>query len=258
MKNIPNIDVLEEVQDIHPVGRSGDNHIYAAKPSLEVMRQFYEEIVAQDATRVSGHWVFGKDGIKGSSFHSCLGFDADVLRPRGLWLPGLVEGKTLDSAKKLSNGVYRDYGIVLYDGTEPNHEIAERLASEAEALGLKLPLVIPFRALNHSPNISFVESPEGIISGKEAEKQINVLNYKGNSGVRRLLRDWYGGWDGRWGNLAGSSASGRVDWVCGEATRADLTSVYDSLAERKYGKQIRELQDAKARDVKAFEESLKR
>jgi hypothetical protein len=263
--------ILNNAQDFIVIGQSGrDSYVYAVKPSLKIMRQFYEQSIAnRDDKNVdvfNKYWGFNeKEGIVGSSTFLALRFDKTALRFDGLWLPGLLEGKVLESKGKLEKGVYRDYSIAVYNDGEPNKAIARTLVSQAKGLDLELPLIVPFRALDYNYNtkengvdVSFVQSPKGIISGKEAQRIIYSFNYQGNSGVRRLVRGRDGLWGTIWDWLDYSDDLGRVDWVCGEATQKILKKAYSKLSERKYGERIRELREEQKSEDAKFKESLKR
>ncbi len=262
--------VLKDAQDfvvIRPSGR--DSYVYAAKPSLNIMKEFYEQSISnlddKNIDTFNRYWEFDeKRGIKGSSILLALRFDRQALRPNGLWIPGLLEAKVLDSQGKLENEVYRDYGIVIHNDNKPNKQGSKILVPQAKELDLKLPLVVPFRALDYVNDqnkawgikLSFYPGT-GIIQGKEAQNKINLFDYSANSYAQGLSRDEEGDW-GVWYDLADSGDNGRVDWVCGEATSEILEEAYFKLNEKKYGKRIRELrEEQKSEDVK-FIESLKR
>ena len=121
-------DILADAQDLVVLGRSGDNHVYAVKPSLNAQRQLYTESVAdaseRDIPAFAGHWKIGKNGIEGSNTFLVLILDKRALRPREMWIPGLLEAKAIEAQGKLESGVYRDYGAVLYTNGEPNKGIA--------------------------------------------------------------------------------------------------------------------------------------
>ncbi len=264
--------VLKNARDFIVIEKTGrDSHIYAVKPSLDVMRQFYEQSISnpedRDVDVFNRHWKFdAKEGIRGSSTFLALRFDKQALRPNGLWIPGMLEAKALESQGKLQNGVYRDYGIVVYNDDNPNKQVAETLVPQAKELGLELPLIVPFMALDYVPNKhrkygiepSLLNSGKGIISGKKAQDNINSLNYKANSGVLRLLRDRGGDWNANWYDLDDSGDDGRVDWICGEATSKILEKAYSELSERKYGERIRELREEQKSESAKFKDSLKR
>ncbi|MBU0978069.1 MAG: hypothetical protein KKD18_06635, partial [Nanoarchaeota archaeon] len=91
----------------------------------------------------------------------------------------------------------------------------------------------------------------GVISGTNAESQIALLDYKGNSGVRGLYRGTGGGWRADRDDLPYSDADGRVDRVCGEATAQILLQAHDFLIERNYGEKMRA-------EKRAFKEALSR
>jgi hypothetical protein len=247
--------VLEDAQDIAVVeALGGDNYVYAVKPSLGFQRGAFEQSVSNPehgkVPAFGKHWKFdNQKGITGSNFYHALRLDKQALRPLGLWIPGLLEARTLESQGKLENGVYRDYGVAAYDGEGPNKELARVLVPQARVLGVEFPLVVPYRALDFNVegkdfSASFVQNPRGIISGEDAERELSSLNYRGNSGVRWLGRYGGGLWLAVWGSLDGSDDDGRVDWVCGEATRAELEDAHSSLLDRKYRSSLEKEQEA--------------
>ena len=225
-------DVLADAQDLVVLRKVGeDRHVYAVKPSLEAQRQLYAESVADASERnipaFQGHWQYdAKQGITGSSPRLGLRFDQRVLRPRGLWIPGLLEAKALEAKRKLENGVYRDYGEIVYTNDNPNKEDAKRLVAQAQELGLELPLIVPFRALEYTHGktasgilVSFVQKPQGVISGQKAVAELDKLNFRGNSGVFVLNRGAGGEWHTLLADLEVSDDYGLVDWFCGESAR---------------------------------------
>ena len=244
-------DVLNDAQDITIVRNLGNgNFIYGARPSLETQRHLYElSISAPEDANIpefkSGYWEFDEEtGINGSSTYLALRFDKCSLRPFGLWLPELLEAKTLKSQGKLEKGVYRDYGIVVFNDKNPDEDVAKALVSQARIMGLQLPLIAPFRALDYSVNGKqinpfFVQSSQGIISGESARREIDLFDYKGDSGVCGLYLDRNLDLYSDGGGLDNAVDDGRVDWVCGETHRAELEGSFDALLEREYGKEMR-------------------
>ena len=268
-------DILADAQDLVVLRRSGDNHVYAVKPSLEAQRQLYLESIADPSERdipaFQGHWKLGKTGIEGSSTFLTLRLDKRALRPRGLWVPGLLEAKALESKGKLENGVYRDYSTVVHSVGNPHKETAEEIAKQAKSLGLGLPLIAPFKSLDYSCDrkskygiaISLVKSPTGLISGQDAQAQIDALDFKSDSGFRWLGRDRDGGWNADWNYLDYSDEDGRVEWFCGEAAREKIIEANATLTERKYAQKIRaletqmtKLEEAQIKERADFEKSL--
>ncbi len=266
--------ILTDARDIvvvTPIG--GDNYVFAAKPSIDFQKQTYEESVSgpdgpedRGVRAFSQCWEFDDNvGIKGSSTFHALRYDKKALRSKGLWLPGLTEARFLEKQGKLENGVCGDYDLVVYNDEDFNTEIAKELSGQAKQRGFDLPVVSQFRALDYDINskskygvdLRFVEKPQGIIHGKEAQEVIDLLNYKGNSGARGLGRLTSGSWVAGWIFLDYSDSGGRVDWICGEATRADLVKAHEALVERKYSNQIKELQEKQGREVSQFNKSLK-
>lgn len=276
---INKLNVLDGALDIKVIRHSGeDNYVYAVKPSIDAQRQFYEQTMLNpsdsDIPVFNNYWQFDENkGIKGSSTFLALRMDKTALRPNKLWIPGLLEANVFEK-RGFGNDVYRTYGLVVYNDDKPNRQISEVLVPQAKELGLKLPLIVPFRDLDYNPDkkkdsgieLFFVEVPKGIISGKKAVEQINSLDITSNSGVHRDITSnsgvhrLYCGRHGIWvaicTNLDGSGDGGRMDWVCGEAPRADLEIAHKALIGRKYGESIKELQREQKEKLSNFEESL--
>lgn len=264
------IDVLRDAQDIVLLSqpdKDRDSYVYASKPSLEVQRQLYDISISNpadaDIEAFQRYWEFDEEeGIKGSSIPLGLRFDKMALRPSDLWLPTYDEARELEKRGKLENGVYRDYGVAVYNNGSPNGQIAQTLVSQAEKLGLQLPLIVPFKSLdyvlsqNKELEVKFLGS-KWIITGREAQARIDFLTYKGNSGVQGLFRDGNGYWDASWDYLGNSDDDGRVDWVCGEATKKILKNAYSESSERKYGREIKEIRERQKTDKENFRKLLK-
>jgi len=262
--------VLKDAQDFIVIGQAEkDSYVYAAKPSLNIMKQFYEKSMSNPSdTKVpvfQEYWKFDEQiGIKGSSTFLALRFDKSALRPNGLWIPGLLETEILNDKGKLENKVYRDYGIVGFNENGPNREIAGVLIPQAKKLELELPLIIPFRALDYVPHrdkklpigINLVESPTGVIQGKEAQNKIDSLDFQRNLGVQRLLRSGSVTWSPV--GLDVSDGYGRVDWVCGKSTLVDLERANKLLLEREYSSGIRKLEKQKKKKQAEFAYSLEK
>lgn len=155
----------------------------------------------------------------------------DELRASGLHLPSVTEGKTLDASEKLTNEFYRDYGIAVFNSESPNLKLAQRLVKEVSMKSLELPLLAPFSALKLGKDTSKNKVPVflrggilgGIIISQEAQKYLDDhFDYRGSSGVRRLSCGRGNSWFADWRDLGISDDTGRVDWVCGEATTQNL------------------------------------
>lgn len=265
--------------------KTAGSFIYSEPLKGDFAKQVYAEVVARVTKDFSNANAFNREAnyrvfnfndkteeINGSSTFWALLTDM-VLRQNGLWIPTLAEGRILDKQGRLSNGVYRDSGVVLYTRGNPNKVLAYLLETDAKKKLLHLPLVIPFKDM-HLESVS--DNSFGIqlrlnkdlsntLSGEQVQETINGLDYKINSGLHRLDRDrdgnWYGfGWVD---DLAFSVADGRVDRFCGEATRENLsaklsTSINMQYDTRIYGKQkerdeidlqLTALQDARAEAV---------
>ena len=251
-------DLLADCQDLVVLGRTNtDRHVYGLKASLAAQKVLFADSVADKSEReilaFQSHWNYDeKIGITGSSTELGLRFDKRALRSRGMWIPGLLEAKAIEAQGRLENKVYRDYGTTVSSNSNPNEKRAEELTKQASELGLELPLIVPFRAQDYVLNlmgtnglfVSIVSSPQGIISGEKSVRELAKLNLKGNSGVHRLARDSDCYWYANWSDLVSSFASGRVDWICGEATAQNLVDAHATLLERKYDKSMREEREA--------------
>ena len=184
----------------------------------------------------------------------------DVLTERGLRLPTITEAKKLDVSGRLSNGVYRDYGIAVYSENEPNKEIARELIKEANKRKWQLPILASFKDLElikTGTEITFKKDAEGVITGEKARQYLNEqFNYTGNSGACGLDRSGCGCWNAGWCYLAYSGAAGRVDWMCGEATPKNLESAVlmdiGSIAKKEVEKLNDKISSAKESAIKVL------
>ncbi len=192
----------------------------------EIVERDYENIPAFPA-----YWKFNEETgkINGSNLPILI-LANKILAKKNQRTLTFVEGIKLDKAKKLSNEVYRDFGLVVYSPGEPNKEIAELLVKEANRRNWELPVIahpsaleIPSRKANNNYRIDilFSDNDSLIISGEEAREVLKEF-YAHNSGVCRLDRGGLGFWDAGWDLLASSYADGRVDWIRGEATHENL------------------------------------
>ncbi len=200
-------------------------------------RSLYEginEIVERDyknAPAFQTRWDFNEQTgeINGSNIFRAI-LANKILAAKGERTLTYEEGMKLDKDKKLSNKVYRDFGLAVHSLREPNKEIAELLVKEAEKRSLELPVLVHPSALEISSrnvnnkygiNVLFSDNDSLIVSGEEAREALKKFHAY-NSGVCRPCRYWDGDWVAGWVDLAGSSACGRVDWVRGEATRENF------------------------------------
>lgn len=242
-----------------------ERYTFAKRFRGDKAREVYSAVagrVAKDFKNLSafnGYFKFNDETqeINGSDLYHGILIN-DELRASGLHLPSVVEGKSLDSTKRLNDGVYRDYGIAIYNDQDPNSETAGKLVKEVAKRGLKLPILIPFSALKLKRSGSDVlatlrDETLGIISGEEAQKYLTKqFDYKGNSGVRRLFHNRDGYWDAGWDYLGSSYVGGRVDWVCGEACQEDLIKAYDNFIHMRYDTKISRLGSERVLKVVEF------
>jgi len=199
----------------------------------------------------SRHWSFDNKErkINGSSlFHLILANDPEVLGASNLRTPTYEEGRILDSQGRLSNGVYRDFELVVYSEGSPNLEIAKLLRNSTNK-----ELVFPFKAhpqalklvkadTEYGVGISFRDFPNGVVSGEEVQRAIDSCDYKANSGVHRLDRDRLGVWGAVWDGLAFSVSDGRVDYVCREATADEILDMDIRAIKLSYDTHLKDLQ----------------
>lgn len=136
------------------------------------------------------------------------------------WLPTIAEGVQLQKQGMLPSGVLIDFGIALYDGEDPDKEIAQAMIATAGEKGYVLPVLASFKSLGLikggksyevTPQIA---SAEGLIFGVDAARFLAENSfYKGNSGVRRLGRSrgglWVTVWEVDLGDFNGSCRVGR-------------------------------------------------
>ena len=233
-----------------------------AREGVEVTRAYTDGHFSKSSAFSGRDSIFIYDKragqIKGSSLFWNTALDESYLRGKGLWFPGVKEGRKLDEKGKLINGVYRDFGAIVYSDKYPNSEIASPLVTQLITRGLVLPTIASFRNLDqkaadnkYGVELSLNGETRGLISGAEAQTEIDKLVVKSSSGVHRLIRSSYGHWNGIWDDL-GSNDDGRVDWVCGVATRENLEAVmgrevrtrYDEEARAQVGKIERERDEA--------------
>jgi hypothetical protein len=258
--------VLSTAEDIVVLGKTKDKIAFAFPFKGDIAKNYFDKTVSNaEENKVDGfnrHWKFDNKTrlIKGSSTLLALRLD-EKTRQDGLWIPTPEQAMILDEKGKLSNGVYRDFGMAVYSEASPNQEVAKEIISQSKS---DLPLVIPFKALTHRLDenfpygvaIAFTDAT-GIKSGKQATELLDKFNYKGNSGACRLDRYRYGSWDASWDDLDDSDSVGRVDWMCCEATRAELTSAYQELLKRQYETKIQKLTTERDEKQANFEKSLK-
>ncbi|MBU1136108.1 MAG: hypothetical protein KJ559_01205 [Nanoarchaeota archaeon] len=137
--------------------------------------------------------------LKGIAANTILMNDSQGRR----WLPTLEEGLALDGAGMLPKGVLVDFGIALYDGENPDREIAQAMMEFAKSRGFEPPVLASFSSLGlEEGGEEYGVTPQlinskGLITGRDAVKVLERF-YKGNSGVRRVGRNDYGVWSALW------------------------------------------------------------
>ena len=219
-----------------------------AKEVCEDTKQHIEEYLALNSE--TGE-------INGSSIY--IGILANkFLRTKGLWLPTPQEGRQLDTQGRLSDGVYRDFGVIVYSGEGEQAKLLNSFIDYATKTRWKFPFVLPFRALDmKGDRIIPTEDNHHVLTGKEAQEFIDDLHYKDNKGARGLCRRWGGQWYGDRDGFAGSGALGRVDFVCGEATHKTLESEVLTTINRAYQEKIKYFTEKRDRAIQSALEILR-
>ena len=256
------------IQVLAPVINENTKYIVARPFRGDEAKAVYEEVTGRirkdfkNAPVFKQYFEFNEQTGQINGLNTYFGILINnTLSKNGLWIPTIQEAKQLDASGKLSNNVYRDFGMAVYSKDNPNQEVAKRLIKEAKKRGWELPVLAPFKALGiikTGVKISFKKNAEGIISGEEARQYLDKeFNYKGNTGACRLDRYGSGSWIVYWSRLDDSNAVGRVDWMCCEATRAEVKSAYQGLLKRTYDTQITNLTTERDKKQVDFEKSLK-
>ena len=221
------------IQVLAPVINENTKYIVARPFRGDEAKAVYEEVTGRirkdfkNAPVFKQYFEFNEQTGQINGLNTYFGILINnTLSKNGLWIPTIQEAKQLDASGKLSNNVYRDFGMAVYSKDNPNQEVAKRLIKEAKKRGWELPVLAPFKALGiikTGVKISFKKNAEGIISGEEARQYLDKeFNYKRNTGACRLGRHGFGYWGANWDWLDNSNADGRVDFVCGEATAKNL------------------------------------
>ena len=192
--------------------------------TIEEQRKIYEGVIESrkqygDFPGLDDYFEFDKqEGIKGSNVPYRILIEQELAK-QGQRTPTSYEAMQLDKKGLLTNGVYRDFGIAIYDNSNPNKNLAEKLIGQAKKRNWKLPVLAHFSGLDfdkESRLYKFTDDDSLIIYGNEAVEELENFDYKGNSGVQGLNRDTGGGWIANWDNLFVSDSGGRVDWKCAE------------------------------------------
>ena len=258
--------VLNTAEDLVVLDKVEDKVVIAFPFQGKIAKHYFDQTISNaEENKVDGfdrYWRFDeKTGlIKGSSTLLALRLDEEA-RKEGLWIPTPEEAMVLDKEGKLTTNVYREFGMGIYSEANPNQEVAKEIINQSQA---DLPLVIPFKALTHRLDKNFpygiavsLTDATGVKSGKQATELLDKFTYKRDSGACGLGRDRGGDWGAGWNWLDDSNAVGRVDWMCCEATRAEVKSAYQGLLKRTYDTQITNLTTERDKKQVDFEKSLK-
>ncbi|MEK6899329.1 MAG: hypothetical protein AABW79_04510 [Nanoarchaeota archaeon] len=217
----------ERIVLLEPVQRIS----YAEKLIHDGARDLHQGVVEKikekyaNAPWANAYWQYNKETgeINGSNFQLMVVAN-EVLAPSKKRTLTFDEAMQLDKQGKLTNGVYRDLGLAIYSDGSPNKELATPLIIEAQKRNWQLPILAhpsSFVLKNKGLEFAFSEDDSLIIHGEQAKEALRRFSPVGYSGLRRLDRYRGGHWNADWG-VAGSSASGRVDFVRAEGTRADF------------------------------------
>jgi len=248
---------LQTAKEITPLSTSGNLITYA----IPIVGNLAEKVFNYASGRIkddfSGDLMFKdryfqlqetKDGkiITGSNPGLVILCNDGLQEECELWLPTISQARILDEQGKLSNNVYRDYGVAVYNDSDPNQELAKHLIEQAKEKGFaNLPLLfsncdLTLEGQSGQFKPELIQSPIEILQGQEAEGVLKKM-YQGNLGARGVYRDDDGSWDADWNVPDDSNSDGRVDYACGEATRDELTEAYKEVAKNKFTKQLNDL-----------------
>src|SRR3989344_8487206 len=233
----------------------------AKQPSREYARQIFEganELAKKYEHLPQAYWTFNEETgeINGSYLHRLILVN-EFLAQSGKRTLTFEEGMELDKQGLLTNGVYRDFGLALYDAENPNSITATALVKEAKKRGLELPVLahpLSLKLDKTGIEVLFGDNDALIMSGEEAVKALRKFNYKGNSDVQWLSRDRGGDWYASWDGLSYSFEYGRVAWIRAEVARADLEADAIQVIEKAYQNQAQEtMADLEKRKQQALE-----
>ena len=194
---------------------------FSRELAKEVFQKTKEFVSGYDSLDLQKYWKFNNrtGEINGSNTSLCI-LTNKILRTKGLRLPTPWEARQLNKKGKLTNGVYREFGIAVYNDQQPNQELAKYFL---ENISKEAPFILPFSSLDlehKTGRIILSDNLTDILSGKDAKDFLKrEFDYTGTSGVCRLLRNAGGNWYAIWSDLSYSDVVGRMDWYCGEATR---------------------------------------
>lgn len=159
----------------------------------------------------------------------------EELSKYGLSLPSLEESRYLGARNlfpKIAGG-YRDIGILLSRNSSDNGKLQEDMISQAESMGLRLPLVLAFRNLRlrradteYGASFDLVNE-EDIVSGEEARESISKLWCSNKKGVQRITRFNDGRFVSEGPSISTSYKNRIMDWVVGEAPLRKLKDLAD-------------------------------
>jgi len=207
----------------------------------------YSRPIAMDEARMVADKVSGLKVAKNGSLtymNTLRGIRANrelMNQTQGkVWLPTIQEGFALHDAKLLPSGQLMDFGIALYNGENPDKQIAGKLMADAKKADYAVPIMASFKSLNLEQGGKRYEvtpifvSKEGLISGTDAVKILERFAGKGNSGVRRLLRH-LGSWDAYWDDLLDVAYDNcRVGRVSVVGTAKNLIELAENEVRAKY------------------------
>ena len=214
---------------------------FSGKDAQELVREAKGRIVSvfNNAQGLQGHLEYNPESemIEGSSTNLGILLNS-ILAEKGKGLPTIREGIDLDKAGRLSNGVYRDWGVAVYSEGNPNANVAKVLMER----GYQLPFLASFNDLRlrnannaQGLEIFFVDEPKELIQGEEAEAFLRENNfYTNKTGARGVDRDWSGIRGADWNNFDDSNSDGRVDFVCAEGAREKLQARLNDQIDKEF------------------------
>ena len=247
---------LQTAKEITPLSKSGNTITYA----IPIIGDLAEQVFEYASSRIndfSDDPMFKdryfqlqetKDGkiITGSNPGLVILCNDGLQEECELWLPTISQARILDEQGKLSNNVYRDYGVAVYNDSDPNQELAKHLIEQAKSRGYtNLPLLfsncdLTLKGKSSQFKPELIQSPIEILQGQEAEGVLKKM-YQGSSGARSVNRYGDGYWVAYWYYPGDSDSYGRVDYACGEATCDELLKVVQERAKNDFTKKLEAL-----------------
>ena len=246
------LDILAQAEDLVVIGKGStqNNYVYGVVPSINHQTVLYVE----SGRKVQGFRDLTEGDVEREHLLSIpfyLRVDQDILRPRGLWLPGPLEVKALGEQRREVSRAQKalGQGVVVYEGDDQG-EIPDSLSEQARRIELEPPFIIPFSSLQYAISgspprilVSIIAAPKVVIGAQAREKIREIEAFRGLGITLAGRRD---GFDAR---SIKYNPYGEVSWLCGEAPVDKLRSAHQVLMDRKYAVKMGE-------EISNFEQHL--